>query len=311
MVDAPGQTRQWVVAEGGERLDQHLAASVEALSRTQARKLIEAGEVLVNGRTAKPSLLLQPGDRIEVTLPPVPDLAVRPEPLELVVVYESADVVVVDKPAGVLVHPTSHDRSGTLVNAMLWRYPEIQGVGPSERSGVVHRLDRDTSGLVAFGRTHTGLRGMQEQFRRHEVWKTYLALVAGAPSPEAGIIDAPVGRHPQHRARQAVVRQGGRPARTQYETLERLSGYTLIHAHPLTGRTHQIRVHFAAVGHPVAGDPVYGRGRRDLGLERQFLHAHALRFTDPGTGETVSVESPLPEDLEQVLNQLRGHLAGG
>lgn len=311
MPEAKARVEQWVVAEGGDRLDQHLAAELDELSRTQARRLIEAGEVLVNERSPKPSLVLQPGDRVEVRLPPAPALDIRPEPMDLEVVYESADVVVVDKPAGVLVHPTSHDRSGTLVNGLMWRYPEIQEVGPPERRGVVHRLDRDTSGLVVFGRTSAGLRGMQDQFRRHEVWKTYLALVVGAPSPEAGVIDAPVGRHPQHRARQAVVRQGGRPARTQYETLDRLSGYTLVHAHPLTGRTHQIRVHFAALNHPVAGDPVYGRGKRDLGLERQFLHAHALRFADPGTGQPVSLESPLAADLQQILDGLRKRSAGG
>lgn len=309
--EVTGRVQHWTVAKGGERLDQHLAASVEGLSRSQARKLIEAGDVLVNGQPPKPSLVLREGDRVEVRLPPPSSLDIIPEPMDLKVLYESADVVVVDKPAGVLVHPTSHDRRGTLVNGLMWHYPEVKQVGPPERPGVVHRLDRDTSGLVIFGRTIKGLKGMQDQFRQHEVWKTYVALVVGSVSPDAGVIDAPVGRHPHHRARQAVVRQGGRPARTQYETLEKLPGYSLLHAHPLTGRTHQIRVHFAALNHPVAGDPIYGRGQLDLGLRRQFLHAHALRFRDPGTGETVCLESSLPADLQQVLDQLRGGVEAG
>ncbi|NPV09859.1 MAG: RluA family pseudouridine synthase [Anaerolineae bacterium] len=311
MAESAAEIRRWVVSEGGGRLDQHLAASLASLSRSQARRLIEEGAVLVNGRPGKPALLVQAGDEVEVRLPAAVSADIAPEPVELQVVYESADVVVVDKPAGVLVHPTSHDRSGTLVNGLLWRYPEVQQVGPPERRGVVHRLDRDTSGLVVFGRTMAGLRGMQEQFRRHEVWKTYLALLVGAPSPDAGVINAPVGRHPKHRGRQAVLRRGGKPARTQYETLERLGEYSLVRAHPLTGRTHQIRVHFAALRHPIAGDPLYGRGHHDLGLQRQFLHASGLRFRDPGTGELVSLESPLPKELQYVLDELRQRAGGG
>jgi len=297
---------RFVVSEDGGRLDQFLAGHLEHYSRTQARRLIEDGQVQVNGRPAKPSLPLKVGDEVLVDVPPAADTDIRAEALALAVVYESDAVVVVDKPAGVLTHPTSHDRSGTMVNAILYHYPEIAAVGPPERRGVVHRLDRDTSGLVVFGRTQEGLSAMQDQFRRHDVWKTYQALVVGEPTPGAGVITAALGRHPKYRARQAVLRQGGRPARTQYSTLEIFSDYSLVHAHPLTGRTHQIRVHFAAVGHPVAGDPVYGRGPRDLGLSRQFLHAQLIRFLDPGTGEKVELESTLPEDLQAVLDQLRG-----
>ncbi len=293
------------VAEGGARLDQYLAAHLDAVSRSQARRLIEDGRVTVGGRLAKPSTVLREGDRVSVELLPRADNDIVPEKMDIPVVYEGEAVVVVDKPAGVLTHPTSHDRRGTLVNALLYRYPELESVGPPERRGVVHRLDRDTSGLVVFGRTAEGLRDMQEQFRRHEVWKTYLALAVGSLSPEAGVITAAVGRHPKYRARQAVVRQGGRPARTQYSTVETFREYSLVHAHPLTGRTHQIRVHLAAVGHPVAGDPVYGRGARDLGLRRQFLHARALRFRDPASREMVELESSLPDDLLDVLERLR------
>lgn len=301
---AEGETLTLTVSEEGARLDQYLAQSVEGLSRSQAQRLIGEQAVLVNGRPAKASLAVRRGDAVEVRLPPPQPGDVLPEPLALVVVYESADVVVLDKPAGILVHPTSYERGGTLVNGVLWRYPEAAGVGPVGRQGVVHRLDKGTSGLVAFGRTTRGLRGLQEQFRKHEVWKTYSALVVGRLQPERGVIDAPVGRHPRERGRMAVVRLGGRPARTQYEVAKVYGPYSLVEAHPLTGRTHQLRVHFAALSHPVAGDPVYGRGVADLGLTRQFLHARALRFLDPGTEEVVEVESPLPEDLRLVLDRL-------
>lgn len=305
MPDTGAPTVRLDVSEGGARLDQHLAAHLDGVSRSQARRLIDEGRVTVGGRAAKPSTVLRDGDCVLVELPRCEDTDIRPEKLDIPVVYEGDAVVVVDKPAGVLTHPTSHDRRGTLVNALLYCYPELESVGPPERRGVVHRLDRDTSGLVVFGRTAEGLREMQEQFRKHEVWKTYLALAVGSLSPEAGVITAALGRHPKYRSRQAVLRQGGRPARTQYSTLETFRDYSLVHAHPLTGRTHQIRVHLAAVGHPVAGDPVYGRGARDLGLPRQFLHAHAIRFRDPASGEMIELESPLPEDLQAVLDQLR------
>ncbi|MHB0877793.1 MAG: RluA family pseudouridine synthase [Anaerolineae bacterium] len=314
------RTLTWTVEGDGERLDQHVAAAVSDLSRSEAQKLIRAGEVVVNGKPAKPSQLLRSGDEVRVNVPARDSGAVTPEDIDVTIVYESADVVVVDKPAGVLVHPATGQPAGTLVNAMLFRYPEMLAVGPIGRQGVVHRLDKDTSGLVIFGRTIRGLRFVQEQFRRHEVSKTYLALVVGTMEPEKGVIDAPVGRHPRDRKRQAVVLQGGRPARTQYETVATFRGYSLVRAHPLTGRTHQIRVHFAALSHPVAGDQLYGRGTADkdagsgrskdtasgrpLGLQRQFLHAHLLRFRDPGREEPVELESPLPADLRAVLTAL-------
>ena len=295
--------RRWVAAQGAERLDQYITACIEQLSRSQVQRLLRAGRVTVNDGPAKAAGAVRAGDVIEVLLPPRTTL-IQAEPLSLAVVYESADIVVVDKPAGQLVHPTSEERTGTLVNAMLWHYPEIAGVGPEGRQGVVHRLDRGTSGLVMFGRTQRGLRSAQEQFREHQVWKTYVALVAGSLRPARGLIDAPVGRHPRDRTRMAVVRAGGRSARTQYEVLEDFDGYSLLKVHPLTGRTHQIRVHLAAVGHPVAGDPTYGRGVADLGLSRQFLHATGLRFTDPAVGRAVEVDSPLPGDLQRVLEVL-------
>jgi len=294
----------WRVEAGGQRLDQYVSRRVESLSRSQVQRSIQAGEISLNGRAAKPSSIVRPGDLVCLRMPPPAQTDVLPEEIALSVVYASVDVVVLDKPAGVLVHPTDAQRGGTLVNGMLLRYPEIATVGPSGRQGVVHRLDRGTSGLVAFGRTLRGLRRLQEQFREHEVWKTYLALVVGKLEPPKGIVDAPVGRHPRDRGRMAVVRHGGRPARTQYETLSIFPRYSLMAAHPLTGRTHQIRVHFAALGHAVAGDPLYGRGTADMGLQRQFLHAHGLRFVDPSCEAVVELESPLAPDLGDVLARL-------
>ena len=219
MTDSDDRRLTWVVGKDGERLDQHVAAKVADLSRSRAQRLIQAGSVLLNGQPAKPSQLLRTGDAIAFTMPPHSDGGVLPEPMALVIVYESADVVVVDKPAGVVVHPAAGQSGGTLVNGMLDRYPEMAEVGPPGRQGVAHRLDRGTSGLVLFGRTPRGLRVLQEQFRAHEIWKTYLALVVGLLRPDKATIDAPIGRHPRERSRMAVVRGGGRPARTQYETI--------------------------------------------------------------------------------------------
>ena len=308
MTSGGGEARRWCAEHSADRLDQYVA-TVTGVSRSQVQRLIRAGAVLVNGEVARPSAAVRAGDEIEARLPTAADDVIRPEPVPLRVVYESADVIVVDKPAGILVHPAGNVRSGTLVNAILYHYPEVATVGPVGRQGVVHRLDKDTSGLLIFARSSNGLRLMQEQFRKHEVAKTYLALLVGELNPAAGVIDAPVGRHPFERQRMAVVRQGGRSARTQYRVLEVFPGYCYVQAHPLTGRTHQLRVHFAAVGHPVAGDPVYGDGRGELGLKRQFLHAHALQFRDPG-GAMVAVQSPLPEDLSEVLSSLRSSSAG-
>lgn len=302
----PGTKQSWQADCSGIRIDQYISSQVQWLSRSQAQRLIRDGLVNVNGRTVKPSLVIENGDVIELQLPPRESNILASEPFPLVVVYEDDHVVVVEKPAGILVHPTSNVRTSTLVNAMLARYPEIRNVGPEGRQGVVHRLDKDTSGLVVFARSLQGLRHMQKLFKTHDIWKTYQALIVGKLAQERGVIDGSIGRHPRDGKRMAVVVTGGRPARTQYEVLEELPGYSLIHAHPLTGRTHQIRVHFSAIGHPVAGDPLYGTNTPNLGLQRQFLHACSLRFSLPWRKEDIELTSGLPEDLARVLNELRG-----
>jgi 23S rRNA pseudouridine1911/1915/1917 synthase len=248
--------------------------------------------------------------QVVVHTPPPPDNEVIAQSIHLQVVYEDDDLLVVDKPAGMVVHPAYGHREGTLVNALLARYPGL-AVGDAGRPGIVHRLDRDTSGLIVVAKTEIALKHLRRQFKSRGVQKTYLALVHGRPPTSEGIIEAPVGRDPRQRKRMAVV-PGGRAARTRYRLLEELGNYALLAVWLETGRTHQIRVHLAWLGVPVAGDKVYGGGRgvrltqRDMGLDRQFLHAWRLSFEHPGGKGRVELEAPLPSDLQGALNVLRG-----
>jgi 23S rRNA pseudouridine1911/1915/1917 synthase len=292
--------------DGGLRLDKYLARAWPELSRSQIQKLIAAGAVTVDGKPVKASYIVRPGELIEAELPPSEPLEVLPEPIPLEVVYEDDDLLVINKPPGLVVHPAAGHHSGTLVNALLARYPEMGAEG-SPRAGIVHRLDKDTSGLIVAARTEAARLALQEQFKRRQVHKVYLALLEGRPPQPRGVIDAPLGRDPRHRKRMAVVGDG-RPARTTYRVLESFAEYTLVQVEPETGRTHQIRVHFAWLGCPLAGDTVYGRrkGRRkEPSLDRQFLHAWKLRFALPSGGEEIECVAPLPPELEAVLAELR------
>ena len=299
---------------GGERLDCYLARALPDLSRSQVQRLIRDGLVALGEETPKPGTPVSPGMQMVVRIPLSPSDEVRPQPIPLDVVYEDNDLLVVNKPAGMVVHPGHGHSQGTLVNALLGRYPALT-VGDSGRPGIVHRLDRDTSGLIVVAKTEHALEHLRRQFKSRKVQKTYLALVYGQPPAPEGIIEAPVGRDPRQRQRMAVVADG-RPARTRYELWEDLGGYSLLSVSPETGRTHQIRVHLAWLGVPVAGDPVYGhergarRARRDVGLQRQFLHAWRLSFDHPGGKGTVSLEAPLPVDLQQVMESLRRIASG-
>ncbi len=293
------------VMVAGERLDKYLAQTISDLSRAQVQRLIAAGRVTVNGESVnKASLRLEVGDEVMVRVPPPESTEVHPEAIPLSIVYEDDDLLVVDKPAGMVVHPAHGHRSGTLVNALLSRYPQLAEVGGAERAGIVHRLDKDTSGLILVAKNEAAQQELQRQFKHHAVEKVYLALVEGRLEPERGIIDAPIGRDKQQRKRMAVVRSG-RQASTAYRVIERFEDHTLVEVRPQTGRTHQIRVHFAFIGHPLVGDRVYGYRRQRLGLGRQFLHAQALSFRLPSSGEVVEFHSPLPDDLRQVLADLR------
>lgn len=291
-------TRHELTADrAGERLDVFLARSVPDLSRAHAQRLIDEDRVRVNGRAARASLRLQPGDAVQAEVPAPQPLALAPQPLALRVVYEDADVIVVDKPAGLTVHPAPGHPDGTLVNALLAHCADLGGIEGTLRPGIVHRLDKDTSGLLMVAKNDRAQLALSAQIARHEVLKAYLVMVAGHP-PRGGVIDAPIGRHPAQRRRMAVVAEG-RPARTHYRAVDEIGANTLAAAVLETGRTHQVRVHFAAIGHPVIGDPVYGH-RSDL-LGRQFLHAWRLGFHHPATGAWIELEAPLPPDLAAAM----------
>lgn len=288
----------------GERLDRYVAAAVAALSRSQARQLIDDGQITVNGRAAKASHPLRAGDRVEVTIPPPQPIALRPEPIPLTIIYEDADLVVVDKPAGMVVHPAPGHPGGTLVNALLARYPDMQ-VGGDLRPGIVHRLDQGTSGLLVVARHDRAMQALTAQQQARQMQKRYLAVVEGRFREPEGLIDAPIGRHPGDRLRMAVV-ASGRAARTHYRVIEELGAYSLLEVRLETGRTHQIRVHLHHRGRPVLADPLYGGHKRaSFGLERQFLHAYELGFHHPQGDAWVSFRSELPPDLRHALERLK------
>ncbi len=303
------------VSESGQRLDKYVAQMAPDLSRSRVQKLIEEGLITVNGGMAKPSYRVEVGDLVVTRIPPPESLEVRPEPIPLDIVYEDEDIIVVNKPAGMVVHPAYGHRTGTLVNAVLAHCPDLAGVGDDLRPGIVHRLDKDTSGLIIVAKNDSACRHLQRQFKRREVHKVYVALLEGCLEPVRGVIEAPIGRDKKRRKRMAVV-EGGREARTEYTVVEYFGDkaghqarpYTLVEAEPKTGRTHQVRVHFASIGHPLAGDPVYGfRKQRLSGLRRQFLHAQTLGFRLPGSDEYIELTAELPDDLRAVLEELRGH----
>ena len=301
--------RELVAERDGERLDVFIARLLPELSRSRVRKLIDAGCVAVGGRRAtKAGLALEAGARVHVSLPPAEASAPEAEVIPLRIIYEDGDLLVVDKAAGLAVHPSPGHERHTLVNAVLAHCPELSGAGGEGRPGIVHRLDKDTSGLIIVAKNDETHLALAWQLKDREVEKTYLALVEGVPSPPEGVIDAPLGRHPVHRRKQAVI-EGGREARTRYRVVREVDGYALLELRPETGRTHQIRVHLAAIGHPVVGDVLYGR-RGASRVPRQFLHAANLSFRQPRTGARLDLEAPLADDLERALAALGNRPTG-
>ncbi len=308
--------KSWTVeaAAAGERLDRHVAGRLEA-PRNQVQRWISEGFVRVNGRQAKPSAALAAGDRIACNPPAAKEERVLPEPGDLRLLHEDADLVVIDKQAGLAVHPGAGRATGTLAHHLLDRYPEMAGVGGPGRPGIVHRLDQGTSGVLVVARTPAAYTLLSRAFATREVEKIYLGIVYGTPSPPAGTISAPIGRHPQRRQEMAV-RPGGRPARTGYRTLAAAAGISILQMDLATGRTHQIRVHLKSLGHPLVGDPVYGEARwkglprsvqaalRDF--PRPALHAWRLAFRHPGTGEPVAFEAAVPADLKALWKEVTG-----
>lgn len=288
------------------RLDRYLVEQDLGLSRARLQRLIREGCVTLNGGPAKASAMVKRGDRVEVRIPPPQPLDLMPENIPLNIVYDDAHLddahlVVVDKPAGLTVHPAPGHPNGTLVNALLARYPNLPGIGGRQRPGIVHRLDKDTSGLMVVAKTEAAHHSLSAQIQERSIRKGYTALVNGVVSDDEGMIDAPIGRDPRHRKRMAVV-AGGRPSLTNYKVVRRIGNATLVEVFPTTGRTHQIRVHFASLGHPLVGDALYG-GRCDL-LDHQFLHAHLLGFAHPQSGEWVEFNSSLPSELRQALSAI-------
>ena len=312
----PPVEEAWTVeAEAaGERLDRHVAARLD-VPRNQVQGWIRDGHVLHNGYGAKPSAALAAGDRIECRPPAPREDRVSPEPGDLRVLHEDADVVVLDKPAGLTVHPGAGRATGTLAHHLLDRYPEMAGVGGPGRPGIVHRLDQGTSGVMVVARSATAYTRLSRAFAAREVGKSYLAIAYGALSPADGLIDAPIGRHAERRT-EMTVRRDGRTARTAYSTLAAASGLSLVELDLLTGRTHQIRVHLKHAGHPLVGDPAYGEARwkalprplhavlRDF--PRPALHAWRLRFAHPADGRPLAFEAPVPEDFRELWESVAG-----
>jgi 23S rRNA pseudouridine1911/1915/1917 synthase len=321
MTDKPDEDRVIELTTAEEdspsRLDQLLPRRIPELSRSAAARLIRSGLVEIDEEVIlRPSEAIRAGSIVRVRLePPVPT-NVEAQEIPLRIVWQDADLAIVDKPAGIVVHPAAGHADGTLVNALLHHLEDLSGIGGELRPGIVHRLDKETSGLLVVAKNDEAHRRLSERWRGPEVKKVYVALVYGAPDPAEGTIDRPVGRHPKERKKMAVV-AGGREARTRYRTLERFHGCSLVELELETGRTHQIRVHLASIGHPVVGDPVYGgaqwkgvqEGRvRSLlrSLGRQALHASRLELVHPRSGEPLVFESPLPEDIQRVVEGLRG-----
>jgi 23S rRNA pseudouridine1911/1915/1917 synthase len=300
-----------VAGEAGERLDRWLAAQLPAHSRAEIQRWIDDGLVTVGDKQEKASHKLATGDTVVVRVPAAKPYEIEAEPIPLEIVYEDADLLVIDKPAGMVVHPSAGHWHGTLVNAVLYHCPDLEGVGGVHRPGIVHRLDKDTSGLIVVAKNDRAVRDLQAQFRGREVGKCYLALAYGLVSPASGEIAAAIARDPRERKRMTID-PGGRAAVTRYEVLGFYRKHTLLACHPLTGRTHQIRVHLAHIGHPIVGDTVYGGRRKPPApCPRQFLHAQRIRFRLPGTGEEVEFTSPLPADLQAVLEALGPHSFSG
>jgi 23S rRNA pseudouridine1911/1915/1917 synthase len=302
-------------ADVNERLDRFLTRQLPAHSRAYLQQLIEQGQIAVGGQATKSGYRLRLGDHITVSLPPPRPSGVLPERIRLEVLYEDAHLLVVNKPAGMVVHPSPGNASGTLVNALLAHCPQLSGIGGVERPGIVHRLDKDTSGAIVVAKDDVTHRGLACQFADRQVKKLYLAIVCGDIRETAGVIDAAIGRHPVCRQKMSTHTRVGREAVTEFHVLERFEHHTLVELRPRTGRTHQIRVHMAALGHPLLGDPAYGHYRKALTrsplarqlswFRRQALHAWVLGFKHPVTGEPLECRAPLPDDLERLLAILR------
>ena len=293
-----------ICEEDGLRLDRFLADVLEELSRSQIQRLLEEGAVRRDGRPVRKSDRTAAGTRYEVEVPPPKELGILPENIPLDVAYEDGDVIVINKPKGLVVHPAAGHWSGTLVNALLYHCRDLSGIGGTLRPGIVHRIDKDTSGLLAVAKNDYAHTFLASQLKDHSMARTYEAVVCGNLKEDRGTVDAPIGRHPTDRKKMCVTQRNSRPAVTHWEVIARYRGYTHIRCKLETGRTHQIRVHMAYIGHPILGDTVYGHKGKELGQDSQCLHAGALCFTHPRTGQPVMVFAQLPPYFREVLDKL-------
>ena len=301
--------REFLVEHGEQRLDLYLVRKGPGLSRSQVRRLLNEGYIQLNGEVPKPSQKIQPGDMVTLIVPPPRPLDLAPQALPLNIVFQDDELIVVDKPAGLTVHPGPGHPSHTLVNALLALCPDLKGIGGTLRPGIVHRLDKNTSGLMVVAKSSLAHDKLSAQLKERSVRKGYLALAWGVVKPTEATIEAPIGRDPRNRKRMAVV-QGGRQALTRYKVVQSPANHSLAEVFPETGRTHQIRVHFASIGHPLVGDALYGgrsgdKGTLPLAQDRHFLHAYLLGFRHPVTARYLEFNSPLPEDLRQMMETLQ------
>ena len=291
----------------GERLDAFLARSMENMSRSAVQKLVEEGHVLLGGKKAKKNDKLNIGDEISVTVPEPKEVDIAPTEMALDIVYEDDDVLVINKPKGLVVHPAAGHQDDTLVNGLLHAMQgQLSGINGELRPGIVHRIDKDTSGLLAVAKNDYAHVMLASQLKDHTMARTYECIVCGSFREDSGTVDAPIGRHPTDRKKMCVTQRNSKEAVTHWEVIARYRGYTHIRCRLETGRTHQIRVHMAHIGHPILGDTVYGHKKAELGQDSQCLHAGALCFRHPRDGRPVMVFAPLPEYFEQVLNKLKG-----
>lgn len=287
----------------GERVDAFICDNMEDLSRAMVKSLISEEKVLVNGQGCKGSYHIKTGDEVLVLVPEPQIVGIEPQNIPLPIIYQDEDVVVVDKPKGMVVHPAAGNWDNTMVNDLLYHVKDLSGINGEIRPGIVHRLDKDTSGVMVVAKNDMAHRSLAEQIKVHSINREYIALVNGMIKENLGSIDAPIGRSKIDRKKMAVV-AGGRNALSNYEVLERFGNFTLVKVKLLTGRTHQIRVHFAYIKHSVVGDPLYGSGKKHFGLDSQALHAHLLGFVHPRSGEYMEFTSPLPEYFSCILDEL-------
>ena len=292
--------------QNGERLDAFLSRQGDNLSRSAAQKLIEAGAVRLNGKLPKKNDRLNLGDTVEYTIPEPKEVDIAPKDIPLEIVYEDEDVAVINKPKGLVVHPAAGHQDDTLVNGLLYAMGDsLSGINGELRPGIVHRIDKDTSGLLAIAKNDLAHTVLASQLKDHSMARTYEAIVCGSFREDSGTVDAPIGRHPTDRKKMCVTQRNSKPAVTPWEVVERFRGYTHIRCRLETGRTHQIRVHMAYIGHPILGDTVYGHKKPELGQSSQCLHAGALCFRHPRDGRPILVFAPLPDYFQQVLEKLR------